>query len=545
MKRIFSGILVLGILSGLFSCKKYLDLTPTDTASDKLVWSKVEYAELAVNYFYHDINYFGSFNSGQSSAGMTEGFTDMLKYSSMTYNAYMFIPNEIAYGGAVLTANYVATYLGTWSTDYVEIRRVNEALSNLKKFGTLSESDAKRLEGELRFFRAFLYFDLIKRYKDVILYDDNLDEIKKSTPLSSEAEAWDFVEADLAYAGENLPVSTDAKGRITSGAAYGFMSRAMLYAKRWASAKNAAEKVLAMGYSLTASYADAFKDGNTEAIIQYSFNKQVFTHSFDAYYAPGGDKEGSGAYGTPTQEMVESYELANTGGHPDWSEWHTTSGTTDAPPYKSLEARFQASILYNGASWKGRTIQSYVGGEDGYAEWKTDAVPAGRSVTGYFLRKLLDENLNLNTDNSTQPWIALRLGEVLLNYAEACYQVGGSATSLANDAVRKIRSRAGLPYVDKSGNDLITQIRHERKVELAYEGQYYWDMKRWGLAAASFTGTRVHGLKIEKDSNGDFVYTYVDCDKQDRNFPDKMYRIPLPTSEITNNIAVKQFPEWN
>ncbi|MNL69518.1 hypothetical protein D3C87_1943880 [compost metagenome] len=69
-------------------------------------------------------------------------------------------------------------------------------------------------------------------------------------------------------------------------------------------------------------------------------------------------------------------------------------------------------------------------------------------------------------------------------------------------------------------------------------------MKRWKLAESAFTGKRVHGLKIEKIGAG-FKYTYVDCDKQDRNFPAKMYRIPLPTAEITNNTAVKQFPEWN
>jgi len=544
MKRLIINTMVLGLLLGTFSCKKYLDLTPTSAASDKLVWSRVDYAELAVNSFYHDFNYFGNFSSGQSSAGLTEGFTDMLKYSSMTYNALMYIPNEVAYGGPVLTANYVSVYLGSWETVYEKVRRVNEALSNLKKYGTtLSTDDATRLEAELRFFRAFLYFDLLKRYKEVIIYDEDMTKISKTTTLSTEAQGWDFVENDLLFAGQHLPVSTNAMGRLTSGAAYGFMSRAMLYAKRFPSAQTAAEKVLAMNYKLTTNYADAFKSGNSEAIIQYSYDKRVFTHNYDFYYAPGGDKEGSGAYGTPPQEMVESYELAGTGGFPDWSEWHNTSGTTETPPYEDLEPRFQASVLYNGASWKGRTIEAFVSGKDGYANWKTDAVPAGRTVTGYFLRKLLDENLNLNTDNSTQPWIALRLGEVLLNYAEACYKNG--APALANDAVRKVRNRVGLPYTDKSGEDLMAQIRQERKIELAYEGQYYWDMKRWGLAQTAFTGTRVHGLKIEKNGSGQFVYTYVDCDKQDRNFPAKMYRIPLPVSEITNNTAISQFPEWN
>ncbi|MDR6784979.1 hypothetical protein ABIE26_003677 [Pedobacter africanus] len=543
MKKYIYKAALIGLAALSFSsCKKYLDMTPTSAASDKLVWSKVEYAELAINSFYHDLNYFGNFSTGQSIAGITDGFTDAFKYSSMTYNAFMYIPNEIAYGGSVLTPNYVAVYLGNWAAVYEQVRRVNEALSNLKKYSTFTDADRNRLEAEIRFFRAQLYFDLVKRYKEVIIYDEDLSKINKNMGLSTEAQGWDFVQADLNFAAQHLLNSKNPNGRVTVGAAYALLSRAMLYAERWEAAKTAGARVLEIGYELTGNYADAFKAGNTEAILQYSYNKASFTHSFDANYAPGGDRKGAGAMGTPTQEMVESYELKTVGGFPDWTAWHNTSGTTDEPPYANLEPRFQASILYNGASWKGRKIEPFIDGTDGWASWKDDAVPAGRTVTGYFLRKLLDENIDLSKDGSTQPWTAFRLAEVLLNYAEACYR--SNAIADANAAVRKVRARVGLPYRDKSGPDLMAAIMQERKVELAFEGFYYWDMKRWKLAESAFTGKRVHGLKIEKAGAG-FKYTYVDCDKQDRNFPAKMYRIPLPTAEITNNTAVKQFPEWN
>ena len=106
---------------------------------------------------------------------------------------------------------------------------------------------------------------------------------------------------------------------------------------------------------------------------------------------PGGDKalDGNsmtGGFGTPTQEMVESYEYADGSGFPDWSAWHTAEGTTTTPPYDKLEPRFKATILYNGATWKGRTIESFVNGTDGWAAWKTDTKPEGRSTTGYYLR---------------------------------------------------------------------------------------------------------------------------------------------------------------
>ena len=515
-----------------------------------MVWSNVENAELAVNDYYRYIDYLSVFNTGQCLAGSTDALTDQLKYGSYNYNAYCLIPSEIAYGGAVLIASYVDTYLGNWTTMYEYIRRVNEGIYNLHKYGeSISADDKARLEAEMRFFRGYLYTDLIKRYKEVILYDEDLTSIVRDKDVTPEEQCWDFVYDDLTYAATTLGESTDPDGRITSGAAYALLSRAMLYAERWEDAKTAAEKVMDMGYGLEDNYADAFKLDSKEAILQYNYNSATsVTHSFDGYMAPGGDRalDGNsmtGGFGTPTQEMVESYELA-TGGFPDWTPWHAEGGTSQTPPYEELEPRFAATILYNGAEWKGRTIETFVNGTDGFATWMTDAAPEGRSTTGYYLRKLVDESHSFKTiQASTQPWTELRLAEVILNHAEACYMSGDPAS--ANDDIEKIRNRVGLPYTDKSGDDLLAAIRQERKVEMAFEGHYYWDMKRWELAESAFSGIRLHGLKIEQDAAGGFLYTYVEVDNQDRNFPAKMYRCPIPQAELDNNGLINQFPEWN
>ena len=545
--KIFPSI-VLGVAMSFTSCNDFLDMTPTDGPSDKIVWSKPEYAELAINNFYHYINYFGAFNNGQCVAGMTDALTDIFKYGSTTYNAYMYVPNELAYGGSVLSANYVAAYLGNWSTVYEYVRRVNEGIFNLKKYSTFDEATSNRLLAEMRFFRGMLYFDLVKRYKEVIIYNEDLSQIQKDKALSTEAAGWDFVQQDLEFAAANLPISLVPNGRLTSGAAYGLLSRSMLYAKRWDVVKLAAEQVFAMGYQLEPDYANAFKLGNKEAILQYAFDKTGVTHGFDNYYAPGGDRalDGNsmtGGYGTPTQEMVESYELATTGGFPDWSEWHNPDGTRETPPYALLEERFHATVLYNGATWKGRAIEPFIGGADGWCTWKVDPTPDGRTTTGYYLKKMVDETHHFSVfDKSTQPWTAIRLGEVILNYAEACYEL--NEKELANTAVNQIRSRVDLPMVKKTGEELMAAIRQERKIELAYEEHYYWDMRRWGLAESAFSGNRVHGFKIEQ-IGGSFKYSYVECDTEDRHFPTKMYRIPMPQSELSNNAAVTQYPEWN
>lgn len=552
MKKIIAGFFLIGASLGFTSCNDYLDMTPTNSVSDKGVWTSITTAEYAVNYIY---SYVYDVAANQCVAGLTEALTDQMKYGSYNYNALCFIPSEIAYGGSTLTASYIDVYLGYWSTQYTAIRRTNEGLYSLHKYGTLSPEEVTRLEAEMRFIRGYLYFDLMKRYKEVIIYDEDMTSITENKALSTEEEGWNFVEADLKYAASNLPAKENANGRANRGMAYAFLTRAMLYAERWDVVKSAAEEVEKLGYTLENNYADAcmkeIKDGNNEAILQYVFSiEQDVTHSFDYYYTPGGDYtlngQSGGGFGTPTQEMVESYEYADGSGLPDWSAWHE-EGVAQAPPYDKLEPRFQATILYNGAPWKGRTVETYVGGSDGFCIWNKEQEPKGRTTTGYYLRKLVDETHDvIALTDSKQPYTIIRYGEVLLNKAEACYRLNDAAG--ANAAIKAIRGRVGLSYSDKSGSNLWTAIRQERKVELAYEGLWYWDLRRWKDAAKQYpeglNGYQVHGLKIEKQANGDFTYTYVSVDDKDRTYPEKMYRFPLPTSELSSNALVTQYPEW-
>ena len=551
MKNIFKTILAAAVI-GLSSCTSILDMDPTDRVSDKVLWESTQNAEYHVNYLY---SYLYDVLMGQCVAGQTEALTDQLKYGSYNYNSLCYIPSEIAYGDATtLTTSYVDSYLGYWGVWYQGIARANNAIYCLHKYGQMSDEDKVRLEAEIRFVRAYLYFDLIKRYKDIILYDEDMDKYSKNKAVSPESDGWDFIYNDLEFAAKNLPDRTSSNGRLDKGMAWAFMTRAMLYAERYDLVLAAAQEVEKLGYTLEADYTDGYMkgigSGNKEAIIQYQFDRGAdVMHSFDFYYTPGGDftiyGEAGGGYGTPTQEMVESYELA-TGGFPDWTPWHDV--TTETPPYADLEPRFHASILYNGAPWKGRKIESFVGGSDGWCQWNLEREPKGRTTTGYYLRKMVDEGHDVIANSgSTQPLMILRYAEVLLNKAEACYHIEGK-TSEANAAVKAIRSRVDLPYEDKEGDELWAAIRQERKVELAYEGLWYWDLRRWGVAHKQYpeglTGYQQHGLKIEKNDDGTFTYTYVSVDDKDRNFPEKMYRFPMPSGEMNNNKDVDQYPEW-
>lgn len=540
------------VLASSVSCTDLLDMTPTNLVSDKTMWEKTETAEWAVNSLY---TYVYSVMANQSVVGLTESLTDMMKYGSYNYNSLAFVPSEFAYGeDHTIKATYVNAYMGYWGTRYSQITKINEAYSNLKKYGKMSDTDKTRLEAEIRFMRAYVYFDLVKRYKEAIIYDENMDAIVKDKALSTEEQAWDFIQADFDFAADKLPVKEDAKGRLDRGAAYAMLTRTMLYAKRYDAVISASEAIAKLGYDLEKKYSDSYSktisSGNVEAILQYLFNRaENITHSFDFYYTPGGDftmhGETGGGYGTPTQELVESYELA-TGGFPDWSIWHDV-GVTQTPPYALLEPRFQATVLYNGSQWKGREIQPWLGGADGFCEWNVEPEPDGRTTTGYYLRKMVDETHNvIQYTSGVQPFTVIRYAEVLLNRAEALYKTGKEGE--ANDIVNKIRDRVGLPALSVDGEELMAAIRQERKVEFAFEGLWYWDLRRWGIAHEKYplglSDYMVHGFKITKDEEGNFTYDYISVDDRNRNYPQRLYRFPLPAAELNNNGSVNQFPEW-
>lgn len=555
MKKKIINIVLLAAAVVATSCNDWLDMDPTDRVSEKIVWSDMEYITQYVNGFYPYISRYGSFETDDSMVGSTDGLTETLKYGSMTPGTNVGFANIVAFAEGGMPATTASFHLGAWDKTYERIRRVNEFLYNLKKYGGWLDSKSyARFEAEARFFRGFLYFQILKRTPEAVIYDENLLAITANKPLSTAKEGWDMVETDLKFAAKTLPPTWEASevGRVTSGAGYALLSRAMLYAERWQSAKDAADEVFKLDYELmpgktAATYNKAFtsvRSGNTESILEYNYLVGGPNHSYDLMFMPGGDYENAGR-ATPTQEMVESYEKATDGGFPDWSKWHSTTGVTDTPPYDKLEPRFHASILYNGAAWKERTIEPYIDGKDGWVGFDDDAKgPQGRTTTGYFVRKMLNEKYVDYNSKCTQTWVAIRLAEVHLNRAEACYRL--NIPDQANADVRAVRERVGLPYPnDKSGTALFDAIRQERKVELFCEGHLYWDMRRWKLAHTAYTGakSRVHGLKIEKQG-ATFIYTYVDCDKQNRLFQEKLYRIPLPETELDNNKAVKQFSEW-
>jgi hypothetical protein len=452
-------------------------------------------------------------------------------------NNYVFTPETMSPTGNLLN---------TWGVTYERIRRVNEFLVGLKEYSQLDAEKNKLFEGQARFFRAFLYFQLAKRHGGVILYTDM--NLQKDKARSSSEETWNLIADDLDFAASALPDEWTGvnKGRVTKGAVSAFKSRAMLYAERWQAAKDAADAVLALNkYTLTDNYKDAWKGGNSESILEYNYLVTGPNHTFDKDYATFGEIENQGGSGTPTQEFVESYEKKD-GTKIDWSAWHVPAGTTVRPPYVDLDPRFAATVIYNGSTWMSKVMENCVDGTNGkYMGYREDTYTKGRTTTGYYLKKYRDEkHIDLVTYLSTQTWVEIRLAEVYLNRAEANFRLGNSGSALADLNAVRARKEISLPAkTGLAGDVLFSTIRQERKIELAFEGHLYWDMRRWKLAHTEYNNYRVHGMKISKNAAG-YLYQYVDCDLQDSKFLAKTYVFPVPYSELANNSAIMQYDEW-
>ncbi|WP_106828357.1 RagB/SusD family nutrient uptake outer membrane protein [Parabacteroides pacaensis] len=527
-KKINLWIIPFTLITILTGCSLEPELT--DSYDDSVAWSNEKNLELYLNGFYPLVG-----QSYYSGAVADDCYADLLKMNTPSDNI-----NLLVTGSTLISSG--SNPLGSWEWAYTWTRTCNEFLDGLKKYGgNLSAGTTLRAEAEVRFFRAWVSFSLAQKYGSFIIYKEL--PTGKERALNTPEECWDFIEEDLDFAAANLPetVPPEKKGKLTKGAALAFKSRCMLYAQRWAKASEAAGEVMGLGlYDLHPDYADLFTfrrtDGRTtkESILEFGFISPDFGYSFDYFYCPPGDKGYSQV--SPTEELVSSYQMA------DGSEFSWENPEQAKNPYEGREKRFYASILYNGAPWKGRTVETFVGGADGYA------VGGGTTCTGYYMRKLFDETRKtqeVGFEPGELTYYAIRYAEVLLIYAEAMAEQGNLKEALS--ALNQVRSRAGFTKeVTASGkSEFMSLLRHERKIELAFEGHRYWDLRRWKLSSSVLNNMNCHGIKITRNEDGSFSYEKVDCDGgKTRIFPEKYYRFPIPLAEIQRNPLCQQFEEW-
>ena len=555
MKKIYKLAPIAASILMMMSCDKVLNIDPTDRFSPAAVWANETSVDKYVYGFYGFLKESSEiYNSNM--ANFTDAYSDIIKASSWDQYGHRY--NKTLLESSFINSDDAGPF-SCWTGDagcYNRIRRQNEFLRDAPNYvGKFGENFIKVRSAEVRFIRAFAYYRLIRVYGGVVIRTNVDGPDQNDKARVSEAESWAKVIEDLKFAGENLPASWDNNGRITKAAAYGMLSRAALYAKEWNLVTEAADSCAKYGGKLSleanGGYAGVFASRtNPENLLTIAFlpgyASQGASHRADVFFRPVGDGKYHnnssvfGAFG-PTSELVDSYEMA------DGTEFSWATHGTD--PYAGREPRFYASILYNGADWEGRKIDTSVGGEDGISDFKTQGT-APSSVTGYYLKKWVTEDDKTWAKNGSSHFaIMLRFAEVLLNKAEAYAELGDLTKAL--ECLNEVRSRVGLPAkttADKT--EFMKFLRHERMVELAGEGFRLWDLRRWKLADGengNIDGKQAHGVKITKDAGSSaLTYSQVEVDAgMKRLFYNRFYLFSLPVVERSNNkLLGENNPGW-
>jgi hypothetical protein len=546
-KRInFLKLLFLLLIIVFFtSCRKnVLDTKPLNKLSDEVVWNDPSLMDAYISNTYRILPHGFQFGSRRLFCLSDESKARGSK-SYSTINSGNITPSNLGPLDYWIKAGSNPGY-------YKCITQCNVFLSNVKK-AEIDSSLKKRMTGEMKALRAFSYFRLTSFFGGVPLVtepftlEDNFD-----IPRSSYDDCLNFVIKELNEAIELLPLSYDAKnkGRITKGAAMAIKARALLFAAsplnnpsndqaKWQLASDAAKAVIDLNkYELYPDYKKMFLASeayNSEMIWVRPFNHVVDKESvgIELRFYPNGFN----GYGQiePLQNLIDHYETLNgklPAEDPDYDPQN---------PYINRDPRFYATILYDGAPFKGREIETFLpGGKDSK---EGSLSPWNASETGYYPRKYIDESItNPNYINASDPpWPFVRYAEILLNYAEAEFHLGHE--DICREYINKVRSRPGvdMPPVTESGDALLKRLQNEDFIEFAFEAHRYFDVRRWKIAP-EVLNVPAKGISITKDINGNKTYKVFTV--EERHFSDKNYLVPIPQSEIDKDSKLEQNPGY-
>ena len=348
-----------------------------------------------------------------------------------------------------------------WYDGYKGIFRANILIAELPEIDMDAGLKA-RFEAEAKFLRALYYFNLVMAFGDVpfmttVLTREEYQELARTDKSIIYAQ----MEQDLLDAAAVLPAeASDPVGRATSGSANALLSRIYLFQEKWVNAVEAATDVMDAGYSLVSSedFPKVFY-GQLENSSESIFEFQSVGFSPNVW---GGDLTET-SFGFLWSPMI------------GWANWYSPS-VSSQEQFEDGDIRRKASLLIVGA---GDMLDS---DGDGVEE----PFPSGNMNGNYFnnanVKKWLAIGKNLAVgDEYEVNFPILRYAEVLLNYAEAQNELNNSTDALA--ALNQIRARAMVPAITETDQGLLRDlIRAERRRELLFEGQRFYDLHRWGIA---------------------------------------------------------------
>ena len=541
------------VLAFAFGCNP-LDLDPKDQISDASFWKSPDQFLLAANDFYFALK----------GPNYTEVNSDIAFGSGATVNL-----SAVSNGSYLAPANSAV-----WDDAYTGIRATNYLLQKAAESGLGAQID--RWVGEARFFRAYHYWNLVKTYGGVPLITKVLDVTSPEvyTPRSTQQQIIDFIIGDLDTAVAKLVKQSQLApaelGRVTQGAALALKARAALYQATWlkyhaegdptamlTAAINAAQQLIA------SNEYDLYRDHGTDSSYKFLFILQgddsreviLAKRYYEGRANHNWTRELWFNYMIPTKKLADMY-LCTDGLPITISPQFRGYDSLETTEFQNRDPRMAMTFVVPGSD---------VHQESGFQPVFPGFTGSSATRTGYMLRKFLDETDAAAHFDGTYDFKEFRYGEVLLILAEALFERDGVISDVdLNGTINLLRARVGMPaltnaFVTSNGLDMLTEIRRERTVELAFEGFRRDDLRRWktaetempqALRGVKFVGTQyqqrdtsVHvGRDVQVDAGG-FIVAEAAASRQ--FLVPKHYLDPLPLQQVQlSHGTLIQNPGW-
>lgn len=597
MKKYYLIALTINFLA-LVSCSdSILEKQPLDIISDTDVWKDKALIDAYLTRIYYEMHFLANESRGALWDG--DAFAPVFDVNEVSdecfpqwrdwnpSNAFKFKYGSLTINGGLLE------YWG-----YNTIRTINLFIERIPG----SPFSAEEINGkvaEARFLRAFCYFAMVKRYGGIPLITkvQNITDAQEELYPARDKEetVYDFIISELDAIASHLPetVTSDNLGRASKYAALALKSRAALYAgsiaqfgtvqlngvvgipaekaKTYYQAAYDASNEIMVSNKYALYNSDADKAMNFRNIFLVKNNSEVIfakrhddVNAFtggngwcvDFFNCPRPQAWGRGLYDQAYLELAESFEhVDGTPGTLDRTAIQQGLWTTEEL-WANKDPRFLATFYTQNTLWKGGKLDFHRGIRLSDGTIQTDGSVNGILANGdqdyegtcigilKFLNESHDNMAGANTawPTSSQDWLVFRYAEILLNYAEAAYELAKMDDALS--AVNRIRERAGIATLTSIDRD---RIRNERKVELAFEGHRYWDVRRWRTAVADLSKP-LSGIRYILDlETGKYQLKIIDKVDGESNIPQfrpENYYLPITNQRTSNNSKLVENPGY-
>ncbi len=549
MKHLFT-ILALVATLAFTSCEDFLTEEIRGQQNLDTYFSDIESCEAYITGCYQDITCGGWWNINTVWL-LSEMCSDdaWMGNTSQSQSDYISLAH---YQGSGASNGPISNF---WQYRYKAILRCNVAIERIAQMDLVDTERQNQLIAEARFLRGYFYFELVRNFGGVPLMTSFSDpaEVQGITRASTE-ETYAFIEEDLLAAAEVLPGRNEAEvGRATRGAALGLLGKVYLYQEKWEKARDVLKTVIdSKEYDLLPEFGqvwDVEYDNSIESLfeVQYEYDETLAVGGSLSVVTGSRNGPGDGwSWCQPTANLEQAYIDAGDTVRLKWTI--IKSGCTEI----AGENRFNEFVENNSTVANADELIEQYGWDQNCYIIDPALHKSARIIRKYFL-PLEDRPEVYNTDKCPLNHRILRFADVLLMYAEACNELGQDSD--AQEALNRVRTRAKMASVTATGTQLRDAIRLERRLELAFEQNRLYDIRRWKDDSGQPVIASILG------PNGSFVQWNMNeatrdplewsnqGESSDKGITFDVNRdmvFPIPLYEITmSNGSIEQNPGWN